>query len=379
MKDVIISGIQQLGIGVRNVHEAWSWYKKYFGIDIRILEESAPAEYMLPYTGGEPRNRHAALAVTLQGGGGFEIWNHTDFEPKGPAFDVQLGDLGIFAGKIKCVDIEKTYHWFKSEGQNVLGELTQVEGRKQFLLKDPYGNIFQMVPSDKWYKNENKHTGGGYGAILGCSDADKSMEFYSNILGYDVVAYDKTGVFDDLKVLPGGDKEFRRVLLRHSKPRQGAFSELFNESEIELIQALNRTPIKIFENRYWGELGFIHLCFDIRGMDILREKCKKYGYPFTVDTGEIFKDGSFDMGDAAGLFAYNEDPDGALIEYVETHKIPVVQKLGISINLMKRAPEKPLPRWDCKIVEIFKGKRYQVSYFYVPFLRKSPLLFYDFG
>ena len=43
--------------------------------------------------------------------------------------------------------------------------------------------------------------------------------------------------------------------------------------------------------------------------------------PFTVDV-----DHSFDMGEAAGSFSYTEDPDGALIEFVETHKIPILKK-----------------------------------------------------
>ncbi len=360
MKDVIISGIQQVGIGVKNVHEAWGWYKKYFGIDIRILEESAPAEYMLPYTGGEPKNRHAALAVTLQGGGGFEIWNHKDFDPKGPTFNVQLGDLGIYAAKIKCVDVEKAFKWFKDEGQNIISDLMDVDGRKQFYLKDPYGNIFQMVPGKNWYKDEKKHTGGGFGAIICCSDIEKSKNFYNKILGYDMIISEGQGVFEHYSALSGGDKEFKRVVLTHSKPRQGAFSELFNNSEIELVQAVNYKPRKIFEDRFWGELGFIHLCFDMRGMDILREKCKKLGYPFTVDTGEIFKNSSFDMGDAAGLFAYIEDPDGALIEFVETHKIPVIKKLGVSIDLMKRPPEKPLPAWMLRALRFLKANDIQM-------------------
>lgn len=355
MTDVIISGIQQVGIGVENVHKAWSWYKKYFGIDIRILEESAPAEYMLPYTGGEPKNRHAALAVTLQGGGGFEIWNHKDFTPKGPVFDVQLGDLGIYAAKIKCIDVEKTFNWLKSEKQNIISEIQEVNGRKQFYVKDPFGNIFQIVPEESWCLNENKYTGGGYGAIIGSSDIDKSIEFYKQILGYDIIAFDNKGKIDDYSIFPGGDKQFRRVILRHSKARTGVFSELFGISELELVQVLDRKPEKIFKDRFWGELGFIHLCFDIRGMDILREKCKKHGCPFTVDTGAIFKDSSFDMGDAAGIFAYTEDPDGALIEFVETHKIPVVKKLGISINLLKRAPEAPLPKWMLKAMRFLRA------------------------
>ncbi len=356
MEDIIISGIQQIGVGVKNVKEAWGWYKKYFGIDVRILEESAPAEYMLPYTGGKPRNRHAALAITLQGGGGFEIWNHTDFEPKNAEFEVQLGDLGLFSAKIKCKDPQKAFDWLKGEKQNILGEITEVEGIKHFFLKDPYGNIFELVPSSDWYREEDKMTGGGYGAIIGCSDINKSKDFYATILGYDTVVYDKTGVFEDFSVLPGGDKEFRRMLLRHSKPRQGALSELFGESEIELVQVLNRKPKKIFENRFWGELGFIHLCFDINGMDAMREKCKDFGSLFTVDTGAIFKDSSFDMGDAAGLFAYIEDPDGALIEFVETHKIPVLKKLGFSLNLQKRNPAEPLPKWIVKALRFLKAK-----------------------
>ena len=46
------------------------------------------------------------------------------------------------------------------------------------------------------------------------------------------------------------------------------------------------------------------------------------------------------MGEAAGHFAYIEDPDGTLIEFVETLKIPIIKKLGWYINLEKRAPEK---------------------------------------
>ena len=236
MNKPIISGIQQLGIGVKNVHEAWAWYKKYFGIDIRILEELAPAEFMTIYTGGKPKNRHAAIAITLQGGGGFEIWNHKDFNSRSADFDLQIGDLGIYAGKIKCKDPEKTFNWLKQNNQKLLGNVEEVEGRKQFFIEDPYGNIFQLVPGKSWFREENKMTGGAYGAIIGCTDIEKSKDFYKSILGYDTVVYDKKGKFDDLRVLPGGDNEFRRVLLTHSQPRKGSFSELFGESEIELVQ-----------------------------------------------------------------------------------------------------------------------------------------------
>jgi len=340
MNGINISGIQQIGIGVANMHQAWGWYKKYFGIDIRVFEEAAPAELMLPYTGGKPRTRHAALSVNLQGGGGFEIWQYTDRIPEAPKFKLQLGDFGIFSAKIKCKDIKATYDWYKLEGLNVVGEICKVGDKELFYVCDPYNNLFQLVSASTWFKDEKKLTGGVYGAVIGVTNMQRSMDFYKKILGYDKIVSDQTDVFTDFKAIAGGEGKFRRVILTHSQPRSGAFSVLFGDSQIELVQALDRKPEKIFKDRLWGDLGFIHLCFDMTGMAVMREECKKSGCPFTVDTGD-----SFDMGEASGAFSYIEDPDGTLIEFVETHKLPIVKKLGFYMSLRKRDPKKPLPKW----------------------------------
>ena len=341
MKEKVISGIQQIGIGVPDVREAWKWYKQIFGVDIRMFEDSAVAEHMLPYTGGKPQKRHAALALNLQGGGGFEIWQYVERTPLSAKFEIQLGDLGIFAAKIKCHHAKATYDSLKSQGVQMLsGILRDPRGKEHFFVKDPYGNIFQLVTSVTWFRNEKKLTGAAYGAIIGVSDINRSIEFYKSILGYDQVIFDESTLFGEYASLPGGNMQFRRVLLRHSKPRLGAFSPLFGTSELELVQVLNREPQKIYKERFWGDLGFIHLCFDIHGMDLLREECRQKGFPFTVDV-----DHSFDMGEAAGSFSYTEDPDGALIEFVETHKIPILKSIGWYLNLRKRRPEKALPKW----------------------------------
>ena len=36
-----INGIQQLGVGVEDIHEAWDWYRKYFSMDILMFDEEA--------------------------------------------------------------------------------------------------------------------------------------------------------------------------------------------------------------------------------------------------------------------------------------------------------------------------------------------------
>lgn len=358
-ENYIISGIQQIGIGVENFAEAWRYYIEVFNMDIRILEDDKVAELMLPYTGGKPQKRRAAIALNLQGGGGFEIWQYSDRKPKPADFEIQAGDLGVFAAKIKSKDVEKAYELFsKKPNINLLGKPEiSIDGNKTFFMKDPYGNIFQIVHDTTIYRNEGRLTGGIVGAMIGVSDIEKAMPIYRDILGYDIVIADETGTFNDIKVLPSGEGQFRRRILSHSKPRQGSFSELFGKSYIELVQPLERAPRKIYEGRFWGDPGFIQICFDVRNTDVLRKKCEEMGYPFTVDSSQSFKEGeSFDMGEAAGQFAYIEDPDGTLIELVEAHKIPLLKKLNLYLDLRKRDPRKPLSKKMLGMLRFMKVK-----------------------
>ncbi len=343
----IISGIQQIGIGNTSVYDTWDWYRKNLGMDLPVFDEAAEAALMLPYTDGEPRSRHAILALNMMGGGGAEIWQYTSRVGQAPAFDIQMGDLGINIAKFKSINISKS-HSALSQNNPCTEISSYLKDRKHFFTKDPFGNTIEIVESDNWFQKKISHTGGVYGAIIGVTDMNKSMNFYRDILGYDFVLEDMEKSYPDF--IAGGHNKYRSVTLTHAAPRKGAFSKLLGKSEIELVQCLDRTPNKVFENRMWGDLGYIHLCFDISGMDQLREKCKNYGCPFTVDSGD------FDMGEAGGQFAYIEDPDGTLIEFVETHKVPILKKFNWYLHLKNRNPEKSLPRWMLRAMGLNRKK-----------------------
>lgn len=344
MNNFNISGIQQVGIGTVDFHATWKWMIEHFGADTRILEDDTVAERMLPYTGGKAQKRHACIAMNMQGGGGFEIWQYSERKPVPCPFEVQVGDLGIFAAKINCPDVNR----FQQLHPESTAVATLVNGRKTCYIKDLYTNIFQLVETPNQYLNLHKPTGGIGGVMIGVTDMAKSIRFYAEILGFDTIIYDEKGVFQDWKDLPAGDQKYRRVLLAPAMEREGAFAEVFGPGFVELVQALDRTPRKIYEGRYWGDPGFIQLCMDVNNMNALGEFCKAKGFPFTVDScpdGQVF-----DMGDASGRFTYIEDPDGTLIEFVETYKIPIVKKLGWNLDMTKRNPRRPLPRWLFRIL-----------------------------
>ena len=338
MNKKMICGIQQVGIGVADVIEAWKWYHEQFGYEIKIVDAEGVAERMLPYTGGKPQPRRAIMVFNIRGGGGFEIW-----QPKGRELNylkepLRLGDYGILVAKIKTADIQNAYKTFTEKGLDVIAEISETPmGYKHFFMKDPYGNLFEIEEDNYVFINEKKTTGGANGVTIGVGDMDRSIEFYGKLLDYDKVAYDHTGSFSDLKGVPGGQNTLRRVILERSKPIGGPLCQVMGTSHLELIQSLDQPGRKLYENRFWGDPGFIHLCFDVRNMGAVKEQTEALGHPFVCDSGD-----DFDMGDANGHFTYVEDPDGTLIEFVETFSIPICKKLGLAINLKNRDDHKPL-------------------------------------
>lgn len=354
MNEFFVSGIQQVGVGCENFSDAWRWYIEMFNMNVRILEDDTVAERMLPYTGGKAQKRHACIAVNLQGGGGFEIWQYSERKPQPVPFRVQVGDLGIFAAKIKSRDV-KAFHAQLSSKYDKVGKLSSTPaGVPCFTVEDPWGNYFQVVEDDYVFIEQHCLNGGIVGASTGCTDIDKTIPLYRDVLGYDKIVYDVTGTFDDLASMAGGTERYRRVLLASSSKRKGAFVPLFGESTVELLQALDRTPRKIYEGRFWGDPGFIQICFDVTNMRALEKHCNALGFPFTVDSCKGNE--HFDMGEASGHFTYIEDPDGTLIELVEAHKLTILKRPHLFIDMLKRPREKAFPKLFFRLMAMNKVK-----------------------
>ena len=352
-KKKLIYGIQQIGVGTNDAYKTFEWYSSVLGSGVIVFEDNNEATYMAPYMGGKAHKKRAILAMNPQGGSGYELWQFTDRTPQKPDRPTVIGDYGINIVLVKSNNIELSYQKLKEKGVTILTAInTEPDGKRSFYVEDLIGNMLKIKEYHSWYAQDSD-TGGPFGCVIGVSDMEKSLKFYKDILEYDHVIYDKSGVFPDLFDLNDGIGNYRRVLLTYYQKRRGGFSKLLGKSQIELVQCLDGdiTRKPIFENRFWGDFGFIHLAFDVRNFDLLVKECAEKGSPF-----KILSDGTFDMGDAAGSWGYIEDPDGTLIEFVETHKVPLIKWLNLNINLRKRKPKQPLPEWMIKAMLLKKNE-----------------------
>jgi catechol 2,3-dioxygenase-like lactoylglutathione lyase family enzyme len=345
-----IAGIQQIGIGVKNAPESLRAYARLFGMKTLVFDDVSEASLMTRYTGGTAYRRQALLSLNLKGGGGFEIWQFQNRQPAEAPAPPRYGDLGIFAAKIKCSNVAQAQRQFAAEPSVVVSPL-QADGKgdQQCWVQDGSGNVFNVVSSNHWFQKASGCLGGVTGAVIGVSNMDRAIRFYQTLLSVDSVAYDGTET-----LLPPFEREprtFRRVLLQKQPCGLGAFSRLLGSIELELVECLDAPRTRIYSDRFWGDCGFIHLCFDVFDMCGLKSKLESAGYRFTVDSID-----SFGMEAAAGRFCYVEDPDGTLIELVETHKVPIMKKLGLYLNLKKRNLRKPLPDWMIRLMALSKVK-----------------------
>ena len=129
-----IGGIQQIGVGVRDLESAWKWYRLAFGLDVPVFQDEADAPLMTRYTGGTVQRRNAVLALNLRGGAGFEIWQYKSRAPQPCAFTPSVGDIGLLAGVMKSSDVGAAYEHLQSIGADLLGFAVPVgEGGDQIL------------------------------------------------------------------------------------------------------------------------------------------------------------------------------------------------------------------------------------------------------
>ncbi len=350
MPSIYITGVQQIGIGVENAGEAARVYKDLFGMNALVFDDTSEAALMTRYTGGNKFRRRALLTLNMQGGGGFEIWQFLNRQPTAALNHAVYGDLGIYACILKCDDVPAAYAYLSTKTGIKLSAVQQsAHGMPQCWLTDTYNNTFLITQYNERFNGLQGPVAGVLGAVIGVSEIDAALPLYRDVLGISELISDVTGNWNDNPDSVAA--QYRRVVLQKKPDGRGAFGKLLGSVQIELVQALDRKPTKIYTNRFWGDPGFIHLCFDVLEMDGLKALAMQEGFPFTVDSKE-----SFSMEGAAGRFCYLEDADGTLIELVETHKVPVMKKWGIYLNLKKRGIEKPLADWMVKLLGLSKVK-----------------------
>ena len=145
---------------------------------------------------------------------------------------------------------------------------------------------------------------GWHHANINVSDLDRSLDFYTRVLGLKVV--DETEF--------SGDEFTQGTGLPGAKIR-AAFLEAPNSSTIlEVFQYVAPDSRPIPKSALANDIGVGHICFQVDDIDQSYEKLSKRGVKFVSPPVTISKEHPKGAG---ARFCYFHDPDGILIEILQ--------------------------------------------------------------
>lgn len=335
----MINELIHLGIGVENADNVVAFLRKGFGFDVKAADIEGSQPVMNCYTNGELMHRRSMIVGNFQGGALLELIQ--PMSTKIIEYTPKIGDYGVYIAKIRSYATEKSHQRIKElYPEHVSDIYTEPLGRKTFFARDPENNIYQVVGQlneEQICLSQGKDTGGVLGCAIGVSDIEAAKKFYHEVLGYEVVGQIDHGSNDWNNDYLGECNDVSRVFMTKKTDNAGLLSTLLGNSEIELIQTHDdRKPIRILEDRRWGDNGFVHVCFDSSDSDKTKTYLDKKDIEITTGT-------RVNWNGIDSEFFYFEDPDRCYVEVNAFYSLPIFNPLRIKYRI-KKDKIKPLSR-----------------------------------
>jgi catechol 2,3-dioxygenase-like lactoylglutathione lyase family enzyme len=320
----MIESFQHIGMGVSEIEASYDFYKRVLGFSVKLNDHEDDLREMVPIIGELCRMR-VIMAMNLSGGAALELVQHTSSAPR-PAPDYDWGDIGFLAIGLEAYGLDRLVNLLEGRGAGFVGGVSTTgldNGgyRRTAWLRDPDGIPLELMEAPGQGTSLRKPRCGGFSHVtIGVSDMEKSLGFYSDILGYDVKLAEGGG--DDVPVEITGGVDHRSVLLTRGRKPGGPLP--LESGMIRLVESKGKGG-GLFEGRRWGDIGVMEMALDVTDIEgTYRRSVDEGAQPFCDPT-------RIDMGSGSvGSFAYVKDPDGNIIEMVEVEKLGFLPPRAIS-------------------------------------------------
>jgi catechol 2,3-dioxygenase-like lactoylglutathione lyase family enzyme len=148
-------------------------------------------------------------------------------------------------------------------------------------------------------KARNQHVKRIHHVAILVSDLDRSLRFYSDVLGFDVV--DKVDLVAGPEVSKGVGLDDTQLSLVHLKVGDG-------QTRIELLHYLYPKSRPIADDSQTNDIGVGHAAFEVAEIDSYYNTLKDKGVQFISKVQES---------STGEKFCYFYDPDGAILEIIQ--------------------------------------------------------------
>jgi catechol 2,3-dioxygenase-like lactoylglutathione lyase family enzyme len=325
----MIEVFNHTGFGVSDIERSTRFYRKALGFSLKIDDfEDDYKNIVSDDTAGErarellrsmpyvPERIKVRMFINPLGGAMIEMAQPTS-QPAHPRGEQRWGDIGFLGMGAKAYRLDELVSTLSRKGVGPATPVTAVEAAdgstwRSAFLRDPDGTPIELLETPEPPRHGKPAVGGLSHLVIGVSDMDRSIDFYSRALGFDVVALDSEGAAPALDPSKG-ESQARTVVLKRSRRPGNTLPR--EPGMVRLVQATSFEGKPFQEGIFWGGTGILELGLEVTDIEGTYSRVLEAGAePFIGPTGMRLGWGTL------GYFAYARDPDGNLVELTQMEK-----------------------------------------------------------
>jgi catechol 2,3-dioxygenase-like lactoylglutathione lyase family enzyme len=297
-----------VAIGVNDLGSMTAFYRDLMGFTEVFAEFGESEQEIMREVTRSPRA--VFYGATLQqkaGGVMLEFIRMVEPAPRPIRLSVRYGDIGVAKITLSTADVPLVWAALKDRVDFCSRpKTTEIPGLGEYQFvycRDPEGNLVEIRSGGS---GSGEMFGGACSAGVAVSDLDRSVPFYRDFLGLNVVVADVHGSFSGQvdEVTGTAGTHVRSCLL--SAGGEGA-------GMLELFETLGPRGRSLPFSALWGDFGHLQVAFNCDDVDRMAADLTAAGMDLLCSPKML--DGGPDHPDP-GVFVYARDPDGIPIEFV---------------------------------------------------------------
>ncbi len=304
-----VTGIQHVGIGVRDIEASRAFYRDVLECRIPMADFGVTYNAMADFFRTSPHVFNGWMYMQERDAIVVECIQRFEPSPRPIHKQVRYGDIGVNKLTVEVSDVEKFREAYKDKIKFVsTPQATDLPGWGDYAFvygTDPDGNLIEFISSS------GIEVDGALGRIrsvgVSVTELDRSIEFYRKYMDFDTTVIEPHENFSGCvgEVSGSKDTQVRSCLLANS----GGFHML------ELYEVSRPRGRSIPFHVLWGDYGYLEgccLCDDILALSraLMNEGLEFISQP----TSLVVREGDQE---ATAWFSYVRDPDGIPVELLE--------------------------------------------------------------
>ena len=309
MEKPVVTGVQHVGIGVRDIDASRAFYRDVLACRLPMADFGVTHNAMADFFRASNHVFNGWMYMQEKDAVVIECIQRLTPTPRPIHKQIRYGDIGVNKITVEVPGVDTFVSAYKDKMRFLSPAKTiEIKGWGDYAFvygSDPDGNLIEFVSSTKIPVEEP--VGKIRSVGISVTDLDRSIEFYRKYIDFDTMIIEPHDNFSGHMAEVSGSA--------HTQVRSCLLANSNGFHMLELYEVSNPRGRSIPFHVLWGDYGYLESCYitmDVLGLTrfLLQEGLELISHPTSMEVHEEGISGT-------AWFIYVRDPDGIPVELLE--------------------------------------------------------------